>query len=301
MPVDSRRNQGPDSSVPFMLYSTREKKDYKTVKSEVFKKGLRKDGRKWDQHRKVYLKTSVVTQAKGSAFIEQNNTKVICSVFDPREIPRKSDYSVNGELYCEFKYAPFSCLTRRGHQQDAEEKEFSLILRRALEPAVCRHEFPNFQVDIYALVLQDDGSALSAAITCASLALADASVPMYDLVASVTLGVHDDLKFLDPTAEETILCNTSPRTLQNHGTIVFSYSASQQQISEYAQTGAMNLDCITSAIDILTRACDDIYPLSQQCLVKSVAKSVKRKKKREEKLNRERAILADENEPPINE
>ena len=50
-----------------------------------------------------------------------------------------------------------------------------------------QHEFPNFQVDVYALILQNDGSALAAAITCASLALADASVPMYDLVTAASM------------------------------------------------------------------------------------------------------------------
>jgi hypothetical protein len=40
---------------------------------------------------------------------------------------------------------------------------------------------------VYALVLENDGSALAAAITCAGLALADASVPMYDLVVAATL------------------------------------------------------------------------------------------------------------------
>jgi len=91
------------------------------------------------------MKTGVVSQAKGSAYIEQSNTKVICSVFDPREIPRKSDYSVNGELYCEFKFAPFSCIKWRSHQPDAFEKECSLILRRSLEPAVCRVSFVSFK------------------------------------------------------------------------------------------------------------------------------------------------------------
>lgn len=84
------------------------------------------------------MKTGVVTQAKGSAYIELHNTKVLVSVFDPREIPRLSEFSPNGELYCEFKFAPFSCPERRGHQMDGEEKDLSVILKRALEPAVCR-------------------------------------------------------------------------------------------------------------------------------------------------------------------
>lgn len=83
------------------------------------------------------LKTGIISQAKGSAYIEMGNTKVICSVFDPREVPNKTGYCVQGELFCEFKFAPFSHHKRKMHQQDAEEKEYSLILQRALEPAVC--------------------------------------------------------------------------------------------------------------------------------------------------------------------
>lgn len=41
-------------------------------------------------------------------------------------------------------------------------------------------------MDVHILVLQDDGSSLAAAITCSGLALADAAVPMYDLVVGAT-------------------------------------------------------------------------------------------------------------------
>lgn len=83
------------------------------------------------------LKTGIVSQAKGSAYIELGNTKVVCSVFDPREVSNKNGYCAQGEIYCEFKFAPFSCQKRKIHQQNAEEKQYSLILQRALEPAVC--------------------------------------------------------------------------------------------------------------------------------------------------------------------
>jgi len=91
------------------------------------------------------LKTGIVSQAKGSAYIEMGDTKVICSVFDPREISNKTGFCMQGELFCEFKFAPFSHRKRKLHQQDAEEKEYSLILQRALEPAVCLvYNFPSF-------------------------------------------------------------------------------------------------------------------------------------------------------------
>lgn len=50
-----------------------------------------------------------------------------------------------------------------------------------------QQEFPNFQVDVYATVLDNGGSALAAAIMAASLALANAGVPMFGLVTASTI------------------------------------------------------------------------------------------------------------------
>lgn len=43
---------------------------------------------------------------------------------------------MQGQLNCEFKYATFSCKSRRSHQMDSEEKDISSILQQALAPAV---------------------------------------------------------------------------------------------------------------------------------------------------------------------
>lgn len=224
------------------------------------------------------LKTGVITQAKGSAYIENGKTKVIVSVFDPREIPNKTEYSSKGELFCQFKYAPFSCSRRRQHQQDAEEKQNTAILKQALESAVCRHEFPNFQVDIYALVLENDGSAVSSAIICAGLALAHARVPMYDLITAVTLGIQNDNFLLDPRADEERICEGAVKNNQggyfDHGVITFSMLNTHEQVSEIYQTGNLSFDNFTKCVDILTKATKDIVPLVQKCLVKYVLKHV---------------------------
>lgn len=34
----------------------------------------------------------MVSQAKGSAYIELKKTKAVCSVFDPREIPHQNEF-----------------------------------------------------------------------------------------------------------------------------------------------------------------------------------------------------------------
>jgi len=86
------------------------------------------------------LKTGIVTKAKGSSYVEQGQTKVICAVYGPREIPRRSDFSMRGILNCTFERAPFASHQRRpqGPQnQDPEEDEVSMALGQALEATVC--------------------------------------------------------------------------------------------------------------------------------------------------------------------
>ncbi|XP_012257428.2 exosome complex component MTR3 [Athalia rosae] len=277
MPVDQKRINGPEVSVPYSVYTEAEKLESSNT-DKLLKTRL--DGRDYKEHRKIFVKTGVVSQAKGSAYIEVGTTKVVCSVFDPREIPNRNEYSSQGELFCEFKFATFACAKRKIHQQDSEEKEYSIIMQRSLEPAVCRQEFPNFQVDIYALVLDNGGSALAAAIMCASLALADASVPMFGLVTAVSVGLYGDTVFVDPTVDEEKLCSSAPgksSPSKNHGLIMQATLPQHDQVSEFFLVGNIDVTAIKQSIETLTAASKNICPLMQQCLVKTVLRALKKK------------------------
>ncbi|CAG9829070.1 unnamed protein product [Diabrotica balteata] len=278
MPIDHKRINGPEDTLPYELFAKKNKTSLSESFEEILKNGIRSDSRSFQEHRKIFIKTGVISQAKGSAYIEMEKSKVIVSVFDPREIPNRSDYSLKGEIYCEFKFAPFSCKKRRLHQQDTEEKQYSVIMKQALESTVCRHEFPNFQVDIYAMVLHNDGSCLSAAITAAGLALSHAGVPMYDIITSVTLGIQQDTIFVDPSCKEQNISRfpLSRDTKNNdHGIIVISKLHTHNQISHFYQTGSISLAKVTEAIGIADKACEEIVPLIKKCLVKHVIKNLK--------------------------
>ncbi|XP_011299450.1 exosome complex component MTR3 [Fopius arisanus] len=282
MPVDQRRINGPEVTVPYQLYID---KSSNTAEQQLDLLNKREDGRAHDDIRKMFMKTGLISQAKGSAYIEIGTTKVVCSVFDPREIPNKMGYSVQGNLYCEFKFASFSCKKRKIHQQDSQEKEYSLIMQRALEPAVCRHEFPNFQVDIYALVLDNGGSCLAAAITAASLALANASIPMFGLVTAVSAGIYSDTVFLDTTTEEEALCSTAPtknHKSKNHGIIMQAYLPQHDQVAELYFVGDIDISAIAPVLETLTEASKNISLIAQQRLVKSVMKTLKEREKEKE-------------------
>lgn len=75
-----------------------------------------------------------------------------------------------------------------------------------------QHLYPKSQIDVHVTVLEDDGSADAAAITCAGLALANASIKMYDLIVGASSVSRETTDFyIEQTAgtryelEETFL------------------------------------------------------------------------------------------------
>lgn len=262
MPVDTKRICGPETSFSPLAFI----KSTKIVEL-VNDQQLRRDNRTVDKIRPIFLKTGIVSQAQGSAYIEQNGTKVICSVYGPRAVIKREEFSMKGQLTCEFKSAPFSCVYRRSHQQDSEGKDYSVQLLEALEPAVLLHKFPKAQVNIYITLLQNDGSALAAAITCASVAIADAGIEMYDLVTGSSARLYGDLVLMDPCSSEEY--SSKDDTSVNHGSVTVGLMPSFKQISMITSAGEIQFELLKKAINKCVDMCVQLYPVSQQSLIKS--------------------------------
>lgn len=221
------------------------------------------------------IKRGPLTQAKGSAYIELGDTKVTVAVFDPREIPNKNKFNSQGELNCDFKFSPFACVRRRAPMPDSDEKSLARALHRALLPAVCRQEFPNFQVDVFVNVLEDDGSALAAAITAAGLALADAGIPMYDIITATNCGILDAKLFLDPTRVEEELCLSSSCVAVDHGLITIARLSNHEQISEIWSCGSLDIEKVDKSLDVLSKSSQEVATVIEEVLVKRVHKFLK--------------------------
>ena len=145
----------------------------------------RADGRQMDQLRPLKIRTGVISCAAGSAMLELAQTKVVCSVYGPHATEGR-EYLDKGQLECSLRFASFARRARadkRHGMATAEEKTLSLELAAALFASVQLHLLPKSTIAVHVLVLHDDGGILPAAISCASLALADASIHLYGLVA----------------------------------------------------------------------------------------------------------------------
>ena len=81
---------------------------------------------------------------------------------------------------------------RKSPAPSRREVELSKVIKECLEPALFRALNPRTGVDLYVEVLQADGGTRCASITAAALALADAGVPMRDLVVACAAGKIDD-------------------------------------------------------------------------------------------------------------
>jgi exosome complex component MTR3 len=198
-------------------------------------------------------------------------TKVICAVYGPREVTRREDFSLQGQLLCVFKFATFSGRYRRQHQPDSEEKELSQIMREALEPAVILDKFPKARMDIFVTVLEDDGSALSAGLSAASLALAHAGVEMFDLVVGASLRHVEGVTLVNPSATEERYIPESKESTTDDSSLTIGYMPSLRQVSALVQGGLVDLVTNEKYINTCIEMCVRMYPVLQKCLADSLA------------------------------
>ncbi|XP_056356418.1 exosome complex component MTR3 [Oenanthe melanoleuca] len=182
MPLDHRRLRGPEESQPPALWAASAAED------EEGEEGAGLAPRDPCALRPLFARAGLLSQAQGSAYVELGSgTKVLCAAWGPRESAEPGP----GRLLCEFRRAPFAGRGARGRPGAAAEREAereaAAALREALEPAVRLGRYPRARLAVSALLLQDGGSALAAAVSAAALALADAGVEMYDLAVGCAL------------------------------------------------------------------------------------------------------------------
>ena len=152
-------------------------------------KGVRTDGRRLDQLRPIKLEVGVLDKADGSAYVEQGKNKILVAVYGPREAhPKHIALPDRAVIRCRYHMAPFSVDERKSPAPSRREMELSKVTRESLEAVVLTDLYPRTTIDLFIEVLQSDGGSRCAGITGASLALADAGIPMKELVAACAVG-----------------------------------------------------------------------------------------------------------------
>lgn len=168
------------------------------------------------------------------------------------------------------RFAPFSCPERGSWIQGSQERDLSMMLQEGLQPAVCLHKYPRSQIEVNLMVLENGGSVLAHAITCASLALADAGIEMYDLVLGCCI-LQDGASYLaDPSyGEESSRASGGG----GGGSLTVAFLPSLNQISGLQADGEMAEDTLTAGVRTCIEGCYKLYPVVRQVLSRSLSRA----------------------------
>jgi len=164
----------------------------------VDENGVRLDGRTLDELRPIRIEAGVLNRADGSCYLEWGNNKVLVGVYGPREVhPKHMQNPLRGIVQARYNMASFSVSERKRPGPDRRAVEISKITSEALEAVVLVDQFPRTTVDVYIEVLEASAGTRCAGLTAASVALADAGIPMKDMVVAIASGKIGDHLALD--------------------------------------------------------------------------------------------------------
>ena len=225
--------------------------------------GLRLDGRKADQIRNIKIEVGVLSRADGSCYLEMGNNKVIAAVYGPREVhPRHQQKSTKAIVRYKYNMASFSVEDRKRPGPDRRSIEVSKVSREALEDMIFTEYFPKSAIDIFVEVLQADAGTRTAALNAASLALADAGIPMRGLVSACAVGKVDETLVLDLNKDE-----------DNYGQADMPIAMTPDgKITLLQMDGNFTLEQFKQGLEMAQEGCRQVYEFQRKALLDYYAK-----------------------------
>nr|OQO10360.1 hypothetical protein B0A51_17236 [Rachicladosporium sp. CCFEE 5018]OQO16114.1 hypothetical protein B0A51_16884 [Rachicladosporium sp. CCFEE 5018]OQO19713.1 hypothetical protein B0A51_12773 [Rachicladosporium sp. CCFEE 5018] len=154
---------------------------------------LRLDGRRAHELRRLAASLHTQAAADGSAYFEQGNTKVICTVAGPSESKRRggaysSEQNQDAIVEVEVNFAGFSGTDRRKRARgDKRTAELAHTISSAFTSTLLLHLYPHSTITLTLHVLSQSGSLLATCLNASTLALIDAGIPMLAPLAAVTV------------------------------------------------------------------------------------------------------------------
>ena len=224
----------------------------------IDKNGLRVDGRRLEELRPIKMEVGILDKANGSAYIEHGKNKILAGVYGPREAhPKHIALADRAVIKCRYHMAPFSTDERKSPAPSRRELELSKVIRESLEPAIMSEYFPRSTIDLFIEVLQADAGTRCAGITAASLALADAGIPMRELVTACAAGKIEGKVVLDLSDIED---------KQGDADLPVAFMPKSNVISLLQMDGSFTEDEFRQALDLSTNACRKIHDMQREAL-----------------------------------
>lgn len=227
------------------------------------------DNRGFEELRPIEAKAGVIKRADGSAMFKIGKTVAYAAVYGPRDLyPKFLQDPAKGVLRCNYNMMPFSGAGERVRPgQNRRAREISLVTEKALLPVVNLEEFPNAVVDVFIEFPSTDAGSRCAGICAASIALADAGIPMRDLVAAVSVGKVDDKLVVDLDYPEEAYTDGEVAD------VPVAMIPSTGEISLLQMDGVITKEEIRKCLDLVKNACQKITEIQRAALKEKFANS----------------------------
>ncbi|WP_430435349.1 ribonuclease PH [Methyloversatilis sp.] len=184
----------------------------------------RPSGRRPDQARDLRITRNFTCHAEGSVLIEIGNTRVLCTASVEESLPPFLRGKGQGWVTAEYGMLPRATHTRSAREaakgkQTGRTQEIQRLIGRSLRSVTDLAALGERQITLDCDVLQADGGTRCASITGACVALHDALTglvkkgllpanPLRELVAAVSVGIHEGTPVLDLDYDEDSNCDT---------------------------------------------------------------------------------------------
>lgn len=221
----------------------------------------RLDGRRFDELRPMEAKAGVIPNANGSAYFKIGNTFAYAAVYGPREMfPKFLQNPKRGILRCHYSMMPFSGAGERVRPGTSRRsQEISMVMNNSLEPVVDLSAFPNAVVDVFIDLPQTDAGSRCAAISAAAIALADAGIPMKDMISAVAVGQVDGTVVADLDYNE----ESYPAAVSD---IPIAMTHNSKEITLLQMDGEIAKADLIKALEMGKIATEQIYQLQKKAL-----------------------------------
>jgi exosome complex component RRP41 len=230
-----------------------------TGKVQLIVNGKRNDGRGPEDLRNLRIEVGVIPEADGSAYVEWGGNKIVCGVYGPREcIPRHEASPYHALVKCRYMMSPFSSLEEHGRSGPSRRSnELSKVIREVFENLIIAEKFPNTQIDIFIDVLQADGGTRTASVTAAAVALANAGIPMKDMVAAVAVGKAGDTLAIDLNKMEDNFGQSD---------MPIAISHRDRKLLLLQMDGLLTREEIAKMIDMADKGCEKVNAVQAEAL-----------------------------------
>ena len=220
------------------------------------------NGRKVEELREISAKVGVVPNADGSALWAQGDTIAIAAVYGPKVLnPKHCQNPEKGVLRVHYNMLSFSVGERIKPGVSRRSQEISKVTEWALAPVVLLDELPGTVIDVHINILQANAGTRCAGINAAAMALANAGIPMTEMISAIAVGKIDTTIVADVDKEEEDYEDGEGAT-----DIPIAFLSNSGKITLLQLDGRIQASRLKEAIEMGRKAAKVIYELQKKTL-----------------------------------